>query len=93
MNTEQIIGMVLKMDEQELKDINEIILHRLKKLRDKKTSRMRKVLEVGDVVSYQSSKSDDEIMGIITKIARVKAIVDCGSHGMWRVPLSMLNPK
>ncbi len=47
-------------------------------------------LTVGDVVKFDAGRQGGIIEGVISKVNRVKARIDCGILGTWNVPFSML---
>ena len=83
-----ILAGIKELSESELCDINHEIIHQLKAVRDRETSRKRNLLSAGDKVSWSGRYGYQE--GTIVRVKRKKAIVDVGSHRNWDVPLSML---
>jgi hypothetical protein len=47
-------------------------------------------LNIGDKVSFTSSKTGQLKTGCITKVARKYITIDCGLYDVWRVPGNMV---
>ena len=76
------------LDEEELIELNQFIVGRIKHQRNEASRRMKRQLFVGTEVSF---KNDDggTVQGKIIKVMRKFAKVDTGP-AIWRVPLNLL---
>jgi len=77
----------LRLDEGELRELNQEVCSRLKQIRNVESGRMRHLLSAGDKVSYSGRRGHTE--GVIVRVKRKKALVRVGVV-TWDVPLSML---
>ena len=74
----------------ELRDLNEAVVHTIKAKRQQQSAIKKLSLRVGDKVSWDGRKGHKE--GTITKINRTKCVVkEEGAFSSWTVPISMLN--
>ena len=76
------------LNEEELIELNQFIVGRIKHQRNEASRRMKRQLFVGTEVSF---KNDDggTVQGKIIKVMRKFAKVDTGAN-IWRVPLNLL---
>ena len=76
------------LNEEELIELNQFIVGRIKHQRNEASRRMKRQLFVGTEVSF---KNDDggTVQGKIIKVMRKFAKVDTGP-AIWRVPLNLL---
>jgi hypothetical protein len=47
-------------------------------------------LKPGSLVSFSSKKLGQRVTGSVVRIMTKNVVVNCGVHGQWRVPASML---
>jgi len=80
------VELIYQMDNDELNQIVDAI----KLKRQYITKQATRTLMVGDVVSFTSSKTGQNLRGRVRKVARKYVTVDCGVSGQWRVPGNML---
>lgn len=85
----QIMSDVKFLNEDELIELNQFIVNRIKHERNKNAQRMKRQLFVGTKVSFRDN--DGRMAeGKVVKIMRKFAQVDVGDS-VWRVPLNLLN--
>ena len=84
----QLIEDAKFLNEEELIELNQFIVGRIKHQRNEASRRMKRQLFVGTEVSF---KNDDggTVQGKIIKVMRKFAKVDTGP-AIWRVPLNLL---
>lgn len=64
--------------------------------RRRKGSQLLKSLKIGDSVMVDTGRKSNRgkipptMSGVITEIKRTRAVVDCGSYGLWKVPNTRL---
>ena len=78
--------LILNMDNDQLNQVVEAIQLRRQYL----TRQATRALNVGDKVSFTSSKTGELKTGNITKVARKYITIDCGLYDVWRVPGNMV---
>lgn len=85
----EIMSDVKFLNEEELVELNQFVVNRIKHERNKKAQLMRRQLFVGTKVSFRDN--DGRMAeGTITKVLRKFAEVDIGQV-VYRVPLNLLN--
>ena len=75
-------------DGNELRRLNQLVVGRLKSMRNRDAALKRRTLSVGQKVSWNGRNGYTE--GTIVRIKRKKAICDVGVGRNWDVPLAML---
>ena len=85
----QIMSDIKFLNEDELIELNQFIVGRIKHERNIQASRMKRQLFVGSKVSFRDN-AGRMAEGKITKVMRKFAKVDTGDN-TWRVPINLLN--
>ena len=78
--------LIYQMDNDQLDQVIEAI----KLKRQHLTKMATRSLNIGDKVSFTSSKTGQLKTGNITKVARKYITIDCGMYDVWRVPGNMV---
>lgn len=78
--------LIYTMDNDQLNQVVDAVQLRRQYL----TRQATRALNVGDKVSFTSSKTGKTKTGNVTKIARKYITIDCGPFDSWRVPGNMV---
>tara|TARA_B100000214_G_scaffold319353_1_gene254016 strand:+ start:67 stop:357 length:291 start_codon:yes stop_codon:yes gene_type:complete len=88
LSTNQLMSDIKFLNEEELIELNQFIVGRIKLERNRASQRMKRQLFVGSKVSFRDN--DGRMAeGKITRVMRKFAKVDTGNE-IWRVPLNLL---
>ncbi len=88
LSTNQLMADIKFLNEDELIELNQFIVGRIKHERNEASRRMKRQLFVGTEVSFEDNNGFTA-HGKIVKVMRKFARVDTGAH-VWRVPLNLL---
>ena len=85
------------LTEQELLELNNKIIDRVKELRRQQSRRNKQRLRAGQEVSFNNSRYGGSETGTIIKVKRTRAIVEVQNRfgtgtTRWDIALNMLNP-
>jgi|TARA_E500000331_G_C17043773_1_gene620794 hypothetical protein len=80
---------ISKMNEQELIELNQFVVGRIKQERNNQARAMKRQLFIGSKVSFRDN--DGRMAeGQVVKVMRKFAKIDTGDN-IWRVPINLLN--
>ena len=88
LSTNQLMADIKFLNEDELIELNQFIVGRIKHERNEASRRMKRQLVVGSKVSFEDNDGVT-VQGKIIKVMRKFAKVDV-AHCTWRVPLNLL---
>tara|TARA_R100001509_G_scaffold146926_2_gene104123 strand:+ start:335 stop:658 length:324 start_codon:yes stop_codon:yes gene_type:complete len=87
------IGDLHDMSMEELRELNENVVHVIKHKRKLAAKMMKQQLNEGDEVYWISHKTNKRVDGRILKVNRTKCKVIANDSGArWTVPMTMLKP-
>jgi len=78
--------LIYQMDNGQLDQVIEAV----KLKRQHLTKQATRSFVVGDIASFNSSRTGRDVNGKVIKVARKYITLDCGVDGHWRVPGNML---
>ena len=85
----QLMSDIKFLNEDELIELNQFVIGRIKHARNEEARKMKRQLFVGSKVSFRDN--DGRIAeGKVIKVMRKFAQIDTGNE-IWRVPLNLLN--
>ena len=89
MNIQEIYNALDSFSINELRELNEAVVHTVKAKRQQQSAIKKLSLSVGDKVEWNGRQGHQQ--GTITKINRTKCKVAVGDMHIWTVPINMLN--
>ena len=89
LSTNQLMSDIKFLNEEELIELNQFIVGRIKLERNRASQRMKRQLFVGSKVSFEDNNGWT-VQGKIIKVMRKFAQVRGPDQTVWRVPLNLL---